>query len=190
MYKREPLPYYGGLVSFFRSPGIEIEEVTEGLAVVAGVPIDNGMPFGRAGTRFGPRAIREASLGGGSASSATTDEERTTVDLVSGTARRLKDKPEVADLGDFNIYPTDLMKTTESVIRRNVGGGQARWLSRRDGRGPLRDVSVVCGVRQGDGGANAQRSPGLHPYRQSHGLLGRHGLRWAAVTTTGPWCGV
>ena len=115
MYRREALPYYGGLVSFFRSPAIEIEEITEGLAVVAGVPIDNGMPFGRLGTRFGPRAIREASLSR-SQKQSSSDEENTTVDFVSGTARILKDKPELADLGDFNIYPTDLMKTTESVI--------------------------------------------------------------------------
>ena len=116
MYEREPLPYYGGLVSFFRTPGIEIEQITEGLAVVAGIPIDNGVTYGRARARFGPRAIREASLRdlfepGGS------EEETTFVDIVKGTASRLKKKPEVADLGDFNIYPTDLMKTTDSVIQ-------------------------------------------------------------------------
>ena len=53
-------PYYGGLVSFFRTPSIGIEEATEGLAVVADVPIDNGIPTGRVGTRFGPGAIRRS----------------------------------------------------------------------------------------------------------------------------------
>ena len=62
MYEREMLPYYGGLVSFFRAPGIEFDQITEGLAVVAGVPIDNGIPYGRGRIRFGPRAIREASM--------------------------------------------------------------------------------------------------------------------------------
>ena len=115
MYEREPLPYYGGLVSFFRTPSIEIEQITEGLAVVAGVPIDNGVTHGRAQARFGPRAIREASLAdifepGGS------EEQNIFIDMVDGTGSRLKKKPDVADMGDFNVYPTDLMKTTESVI--------------------------------------------------------------------------
>ena len=29
---------------------------------------------------------------------------------------RLREKHDVVDLGDFNVYPTDLMKTTDSVI--------------------------------------------------------------------------
>ena len=116
MYQRETLPYYGGLVSFFRTPAIEIEQITDGLAVVAGVPIDNGVTHGRARARFGPRAIREASLAEYFAKFGTTDEENTFIDMVTGTAELLKEKPDVADLGDFNIHPTDLMKTTESVI--------------------------------------------------------------------------
>ena len=109
-----PLPYYGGLVSFFRTPGIEIHEATEGLAVVAGVPIDNGIPVGRVGTRFGPSAIREESLTGPSLYQLTPD--RTMFDVATGRGLRLKDKADVADAGDFSFYPTDLMKTTDSVI--------------------------------------------------------------------------
>ena len=30
MYQREPLPYYAGLVSFFRTPGIEFDQIKEG----------------------------------------------------------------------------------------------------------------------------------------------------------------
>ena len=44
MYAQGPSPYYGGLVSFFRTPGIEYDQIQEGMAVVAGVPIDNGIP--------------------------------------------------------------------------------------------------------------------------------------------------
>ena len=116
MYEREMLPYYGGLVSFFRAPGIEFDQITEGLAVVAGVPIDNGIPYGRGRTRFGPRAIREASMRE-RRKMGTSEELNTSVDLVTGSASRIKDEPEVADLGDFNIFPTDLMKTTDSVIQ-------------------------------------------------------------------------
>ena len=114
MYQGVPQPYYGGLVSFFRTPAIEFHEATEGLAVVAGVPIDNGIPMGRVGTRFGPRAIREESLGGPVHYMLTP--EKTMFNVATGQGLRLKDKVEVADAGDFNFYPTDLMKTTDSVI--------------------------------------------------------------------------
>ena len=114
MYQRIAQPSYGGLVSFFKAPGIEFHEATEGLAVVAGVPIDNGIPTGRVGTRFGPRAIREESLTGPMMYELTPD--RTMFNVATGEGTRLKDKPEIADAGDFNFYPTDLMKTTDSVI--------------------------------------------------------------------------
>lgn len=113
MYQRDTMPYYGGLVSFFRSPGIEFDQIKEGMAVIAGVPIDNGIPTGRVGARFGPRAIREASLGGPGQFEVAP--ERTRIHVDTGEGLRLKDDPLIADVGDFNIYPTDLMKTTESV---------------------------------------------------------------------------
>ena len=36
MYKRDAMPYYGGPVSFFRSPQVEFDEIVEGAAVVSG----------------------------------------------------------------------------------------------------------------------------------------------------------
>jgi arginase family enzyme len=114
MYERGPIPYYGGLVSFFRAPGIELDQVQEGMAVVTGVPIDNGIPTGRTGTRYGPRAIRESSLHLRVSHGAS--EEYIRFDLDTGNGLRLKENPQIADAGDLNIYPTDLMKTTASVI--------------------------------------------------------------------------
>ena len=114
MYQREPIPSYGGLVSFFGAPGIELDQITEGLAVVAGVPIDNGISMGRVGARFGPRAIREQSLAVPTAYG--TVQDRTLFDAATGKGLQLKERPEIADFGDFNIFPTDLMKTTDSVI--------------------------------------------------------------------------
>lgn len=113
MYAQGPSPYYGGLVSFFRTPGIEYDQIQEGMAVVAGVPIDNGIPTGRSGARYGPRAIRESSLSGRTGFEIAPDNTR--VDVNTGVGQRLKDNPNIADLGDFNIFPTDLMRTTESV---------------------------------------------------------------------------
>ncbi len=113
MYERTPLPYYAGLVSFYRAPGIEFDQVQEGMAVVAGVPIDNGIPTGRSGARYGPRAVRETSMRG--RSNIESSPEKTLVNLHTGIGQRLKDNPNIGDIGDFNIFPTDLMKTTESV---------------------------------------------------------------------------
>ena len=114
-YERDVMPYYGGLVSFFRLPAIEFDDIKDGMAVIAGVPIDNGIYGGRVGARFGPRAIRESSLFFRAGYELAPDATR--VNLDSGEAIRLKDSPLIGDLGDYNIYPTDLMKTTESVTR-------------------------------------------------------------------------
>ena len=113
MYKRDAMPYYGGPVSFFRAPAIEFDQISDGMAVVSGVPIDNGIYAGRVGARFGPRAIREASLHNRVGYEVSPEKIR--VDLDTGLGTRLKESPQIADIGDFNIYPTDLMKTTESV---------------------------------------------------------------------------
>ncbi|MFQ5873513.1 MAG: agmatinase family protein [Dehalococcoidia bacterium] len=114
MYRRGPMPYYGGLVSFFRTPEIELEQITEGMAVVAGVPIDNAIVAVRQGTRFGPRAIREWSMMPRHWFELAPD--KSAFDVVTEKGLRLKDTPLVADFGDFNVNPTDLMRTTESVI--------------------------------------------------------------------------
>ena len=114
MYEREPMPYYGGLVSFFRTPGIEVEQIKEGMAIVAGVPIDNGIVFVRQGTRFGPRAIREWSMATRQWYEMQPDKAQ--YDVVTEKGLRLKESLQVADFGDFNISSTDLAHTTKSVI--------------------------------------------------------------------------
>ena len=43
-------------------PRSALDDVKEGMAVVAGAPIDNGILFPRPGARFGPRSIRESTL--------------------------------------------------------------------------------------------------------------------------------
>ncbi len=113
-YERDVMPYFAGLVSFFRLPEIGFDDITEGMAVVAGVPIDNGIYGGRVGARFGPRAIRESSLFSRSGYELAPDTLR--IDLDTDVGTKLKENLKMGDLGDFNIYPNDLMKTTESVI--------------------------------------------------------------------------
>ena len=49
--------------------------------------------------------------------------EHTWVDVDTGVALRLKDHLDLLDIGDFDIDPTDIMKTTWSV----VAAGWRRW---------------------------------------------------------------
>ena len=123
MYQRESMPYFGGLVSFFRSPGIEVEDVTEGLAVVAGVPIDNGIPQGRVGARFGPRAIREASLAGRGQYETAIDSTRIHVD--TGEAIRLKDAGSPLCWAATTTCPTRHSPASQGVWRR--GSTASGW---------------------------------------------------------------
>ena len=104
-----------GFPSFFKSPIIRAEEVQEGMAVVAGVPIDQGIVLARPGSRYGPRGIRESSLYFRGIHEAAVD--RTVVNIDSKKALRMKDEPNIVDVGDFTIFPQDLMKTTESVTQ-------------------------------------------------------------------------
>jgi arginase family enzyme len=85
--------------------------------VIAGVPIDQGIKgiiTAKPGTRFGPRAIREASLAPRGVLAANV--EHTWVDVDTGLALRLKDRLDLVDVGDFDIDPTDIMKTTAAVV--------------------------------------------------------------------------
>ena len=40
----------------------------------------------------------------------------TTVDVDTHVALRLRDDPKIVDIGDFDIDPTDIMKTTRAVV--------------------------------------------------------------------------
>ena len=68
----------------------------------------------RPGTRFGPRSIREASLMYRGLQDVAS--EKTSVNVDTHIARRLKPEINIGDLGDFHVNPQDIMKTTESVI--------------------------------------------------------------------------
>ena len=113
--------------------------VREGMTVVAGVPIDQGIITAKPGTRFGPRAIREASLMPRGVLAANV--EHTWVDVDTGVALRLKDHLDLLDVGDFDIDPTDIMKTTWSVVAGVEEIVRARRAAGRPRRRPLHRVS-------------------------------------------------
>jgi agmatinase len=110
---------YVGIPSFFQAPVIEPTGITDGMTVVAGVPIDQGIVFSKPGARFGPRAIREASTVPRAIFAA--NEDHTAVDIDTDEGLRLRDRLNLADIGDFDIDPTDVLRTTEAVVEGVAG---------------------------------------------------------------------
>ena len=113
MDRTEFVAPYAGLPSFYKAPVVDAKDIEEGMAVVAGVPMDQGVVLTRTGARYGPRAIREASLFYRAVQEAGA--EQTSVNVDTKVAHRLKERPDLVDIGDLAIYPQDIMKTTESI---------------------------------------------------------------------------
>src|SRR4029453_9917976 len=76
--------------------------------------IDQGIITAKPGTRYGPRAIREASQAPRGILAAKVG--HTGGEGDTGVALRLKDRLDLLDVGDFDIDPTDIMKTTSAVV--------------------------------------------------------------------------
>jgi agmatinase len=91
----------------------DIEELAEGMIAVAGAPLDATSGI-RAGTRYGPAAIREASLQ--LAYYFQTSSTGGLYDVRTKQQFEPRDLSQiVADVGDFNIFPLDIQRTTESI---------------------------------------------------------------------------
>ena len=108
------ITYYTGFPSFFNAPIKETDQVEEGMVVVAGVPIDQGVVTARNGARFGPRGIREASMSLRGAYEVAS--EHTLREPDSDLWLRPKEAPSFGDIGDFHVNPTDIRDTTKTVI--------------------------------------------------------------------------
>lgn len=127
-------PRFAGPTTFLRLP---MAESVEGLDVaIAGVPFDAGASF-RAGTRFGPRAIRDISS------------------LLRPYNRVLGVDPfatlNVADVGDLRINPLDTMQTLDAIsqqVETIVRAGARPLIVGGDhtiGYGTMRGVSSALG---------------------------------------------
>ena len=103
-----------GIPTFFQAPFIEVDRIREGMTVVAGVPIDQGIIVSKPGAKYGPRKIREASTFPRAIFESAV--EHTTVDIDTQIALRLREVLNLADIGDLDIDPSDIMRTTQSVI--------------------------------------------------------------------------
>jgi agmatinase len=104
------LPWFAGRQTFLRAPSVGFEQIKRGMTVVSGAP--HSMR-GRLGERDGPRAIREASVM--LADRLWRGPSGGVIDVSSGRRLFRPAEPRVVDVGDFNVYPSDVMKTTEGV---------------------------------------------------------------------------
>ena len=100
-----------GIATFLRSPICQnIDTLDTGIAVM-GVPTDEGSPF-MAGSRMGPRALREHSLRFGQGGKGYYDPEHRRQFLEAEMSQGL-----IMDLGDVDIWPADIKQTFENATK-------------------------------------------------------------------------
>ena len=101
-----------GQATFLDSPLIPLDQVGPGMVVIGGAPHDS-THTSRFGTRMGPRGIRDGSL-----ALATTIHQGGAdgiVDVSSGARLMPSQQARLVDVGDYNVYPSDVMKSTEGI---------------------------------------------------------------------------
>ena len=110
-----------GIPSFLRSPIVTDPQQLDADIAVLGCPTDDGSPF-MAGSRFGPRALREHSLRFTSDGKGYFDPELRKEFLTYEISNR-----RIADVGDADVAPTDIERTfanitdlTRAVLDRNA----------------------------------------------------------------------
>ena len=114
---RSPMPRTAGILTFIRARTARVEDLTEGMVAVAGVPYDLSTTS-RIGARFGPRAYRETSnyYAGSAYSEPSKKKGSGSVDLErreTVTDDRLRDK--LRDIGNLRVFPIDWDKTQSSL---------------------------------------------------------------------------
>ncbi len=113
-YQRNPLPPFAGIATFFRAPLADFKDLGSGMFAVLGAPNDSTLGS-RQGTRYGPRGIREGSIG--PISYLQAGPEKALTHIASGTLIRLAPGTPLVDLGDLNVYPNDMARTVDSFRR-------------------------------------------------------------------------
>jgi hypothetical protein len=117
----ETLPWFAGRQSFLRAPLVSFDAIEPGLTVISGAPHSLRARFGERG---GPRGIREGSL-------PIIDRLRNApseglVDVATGRRLFWPAERRLVDVGDLNVYPSDVMRTTEGIAGGR-GGDRAAW---------------------------------------------------------------
>lgn len=111
------LPFVG-ICSFGKSPLCLDWDKIDGNVAIMGAPLDMGTQF-RAGARFGPRAIREASTLFSFGHGGSYDHEDDTVYMTP-------DRVQMVDIGDADIVHTDQAKSLENIeygVRKILAAG-------------------------------------------------------------------
>jgi agmatinase len=111
------LPFVG-ICTFGKYPYVEDWDAIDTDVAILGAPFDCGTQW-RAGARFGPRAIREASTLFSFGHAGAYDHEDDVVYLPAGTTR-------IVDLGDADIVHTDTMRSHANIehgVRKILGAG-------------------------------------------------------------------
>ena len=112
MTTTETLPWFSGAQTFLKSPLVSLDQVEPDMVVVGGAPHDS-THASRFGTRMGPRGIREGSLAFTERLMNTADGGL--LDLNSGTRLTLPSASRLVDVGDYNVYPSDVLKSIEGI---------------------------------------------------------------------------
>lgn len=98
--------------TFFGAPQLELEDVRPGMVAISGAPHEGTHNFHWLGTTRGPRAVRAASM---PLARKLVDSAEGLVDVSTGKRLFMPSQPLLADVGDLNIYPNDVARTTEGI---------------------------------------------------------------------------
>ncbi|HEV8306251.1 MAG TPA: agmatinase family protein [Methylomirabilota bacterium] len=101
-----------GAATFLAAPLVGLDQVRPGTVVIGGAPHDS-THTSRFGTRMGPRGIREGSLAFARKLANAPDDGL--VEVATGARLRPHRDSRLVDVGDFNVYPSDVTRTTEGI---------------------------------------------------------------------------
>ena len=102
-------PGFSRSPTFLGAPLVGLADVTPGLTVISGAPHSMRDRFGE---RYGPRGIRGTSL---AIAERFGHAAEGLVDVATGQTLAQPSETRLVDVGDFNMYPSDVMKTTEGI---------------------------------------------------------------------------
>ena len=101
LFSRGELPHFAGINTFLKAPFLEdVRKVGEYDVAILGEPLDTGTTY-RAGTRFGPQAVRRISA------------LYTSYNFEMGVD--LRESLKIADIGDVFVIPANIEKSFDQI---------------------------------------------------------------------------
>ena len=161
-----------GIATFLRSPMCEnLDTLDTGIAVM-GVPTDEGSPF-MAGSRMGPRALREHSLRFGQGGKGYYDPEHRKQYLETEMSQKM-----ITDLGDVDIWPADIKQTFDNTTEMTRKAREGCDLLVVMGGDPSITYPVVRAIEEDiyviHFDAHADYAPFIHDLQFTNGHAFRH----------------